>query len=57
VIKKTKLNLKLTESTLNNIEIFNIFCEDEEFVPYWCTNDIMETFIKNCRKNVGDDII
>jgi hypothetical protein len=57
VIKNTKFNINLKESILNNIEIFNIFCDDKDFVPYCCTNDILENVIKNCGTKVGIDIL
>jgi hypothetical protein len=47
---------KLKKNMLNNIKIFNELCMESNFIPYYCTNDILEDFIKICGRKSGNSV-
>jgi hypothetical protein len=46
-IKNSNMACKLKNDIMNNINCLNIWCMDTNFVPYFCTNDLVEDFIKD----------
>jgi hypothetical protein len=50
------MDQKIKNSMLNNIKIFNELCLENKFIPYHCTNDNLEEFIKNVDRKYGNAV-
>jgi hypothetical protein len=53
IIKNSNMEYKLKNDIINNINCLNIWCMDKNFIPYFCTNDLLEDFIKECGLKKG----
>jgi hypothetical protein len=50
------MNTKFKQPILNNIETFNFLCDNGNFIPCFCTNDIIENYIECCKKLKGQSV-